>query len=48
MQKAKLKWLPILGIAFGLKWFHANDTIETFFWELYQYISIVVIVWVIT
>jgi hypothetical protein len=48
MVKEKLKWLPIIGIAFGLKWFHANDSIKTFLWEIYQYISIAVIFWFIS
>jgi hypothetical protein len=46
MLKTKLKWLPIIGIAFGLKWYHANDSIKTFIWEIYQYISIAIIAWI--
>ena len=47
-MKEKLKWLPGIGLAFGLKWFHEKDSTSRFLWEIYQYSSIVIIIWLIT
>jgi hypothetical protein len=46
MKKENLKWLPIIGIPFGVKWFYANESIKTIFWEGYQYLTIVLFAYI--
>jgi hypothetical protein len=45
-MREKLKWLPGIGLIFGLKWFHEKDSLSRFLWEIYQYTSIVIMAWI--
>lgn len=47
MKKENLKWLPLIGIVFGVNWFYEQSQDNTILWEHYQYTCIFILLAII-